>query len=407
MPTVFSDELVVNRSRLAVNVQPFTFHASASNGGALVFAGEDPHWLDYSTLGTFSDLNHCLQRYQVVVGSDEAQNCLELSSPVKAEPEMALTDSRIPIQCLVRELLKQGWSGALRLVRLTKDDIANGERVFDYREFPRKKFYLMCCVDIKGIAPLTTIFRSDQPVAYYKLLLKGNAVEPGLGHKKYMSMLRDAEPQDLPAVADDPPAGDGDTFCALGYESSAPVSKPKPAQDVDEFLFLPPPPEPPETPAASLARSSGDGSGQGVPGDDGAAAQQGEDARHSVPASSSKRRKVGRKFTDALNGGEVVFKDYSGQAGGKQYPNFIFKCPHHADCQRTRGAVGRNIARYGRIEALVFLHAWRDVAVPAGTKHNANDPDPGAVSELLENNRAVFETLLAELEAVAQLTESR
>ena len=77
---------------------------------------------------------------------------------------------------------------------------------------------------------------------------------------------------------------------------------------------------------------------------------------------------------------------------------------HHADCQRTRGVVPRNIGRHGKIEPLVWLHAWRDLVVPADTRHNAVDLDPLAVSELLESNQAVFETLLGEFEEVAQRT---
>ena len=64
------------------------------------------------------------------------------------------------------------------------------------------KAYYIVILEIDRCKPLSSTIPSDQPIAYYKLLLAGRNVEPGLGNNEYKRLLRESPEIAPPAIED-------------------------------------------------------------------------------------------------------------------------------------------------------------------------------------------------------------
>lgn len=53
------------------------------------------------------------------------------------------------------------------------------------------KWYFIALLELERCLPLTDRVPSDQPIAFYKCLLDGRAIESGLGDAAYKAVLRD------------------------------------------------------------------------------------------------------------------------------------------------------------------------------------------------------------------------
>ena len=54
--------------------------------------------------------------------------------------------------------------------------------------------------------------------------------------------------------------------------------------------------------------------------------------------------------------------------------------------RKTRGVMASSTKRYGELEPLAFIHAWRDMAVPPGKPHRRCNPKLEDVSRFLDTN---------------------
>lgn len=64
------------------------------------------------------------------------------------------------------------------------------------------KAYYIVLVELERCMPLASCIPSDEPIAFYKLLLAGHTVEPYLGNPHYIAMLRGVDDAP-PAVLDE------------------------------------------------------------------------------------------------------------------------------------------------------------------------------------------------------------
>ncbi len=103
----------------------------------------------------------------------------------------------------MQELRRLGWIMVKR--RVVHNTAAVGS--FDSRETVSKKIYYQVLLDLPRYLRQTSTIPSDQPILYYRLLLAGRDVEPGLGNDVYKSMMSDGGGDvalPLPAPADPP-----------------------------------------------------------------------------------------------------------------------------------------------------------------------------------------------------------
>ena len=143
------------------------------------------------------------------------------------------------------------------------------------------------------------------------------------------------------------------------------------------------------------ASASGEGLVVATASGDGVAAS-GEGGGHDRIVTPSVRRKGrAREYLPAIGNGVLHFEQYDGGATGKPYENWILKCPHHTNCERTRGCGVFATKRHAELEPLAFLHAWRDVDVPPGKKHRLCNPTTEQLDAQMAENAAAFADLNA------------
>ena len=203
MPTVESWEDPVLRYKLALNIQESSVRPLPEEAGAegllLVYPDANPRWVGHEDICPWTAMVNTLTRFTDVQGMAEHPGCLSLASPEPAKPIHPLTDFKCPTLSILLELYRLGW----KPVRGTcvHDSIACG--VIDGREAVKMKAYYIVILEIARCMPLSSTIPSDQPIAYYKLLLAGRNVEPGLGNPEYKRLLREG-PEIAPPAIEDP-----------------------------------------------------------------------------------------------------------------------------------------------------------------------------------------------------------
>ena len=126
-------------------------------------------------------------------------------------------------------------------------------------------------------------------------------------------------------------------------------------------------------------------------------------ASRAVPRPAARRTPQSRGYLPAVGGGECFFEAYTGGSTGKPYANWILKCPKHQNCQKTRGVGSFSTKRYGELEPLAHLHAWRDMDVPAHNTHRLCNPLAAEVDRQMDSNMAAFADLNARFHLSAGL----
>ena len=100
---------------------------------------------------------------------------------------------------------------------------------------------------------------------------------------------------------------------------------------------------------------------------------------------ATRRKQHARDWKPAINGGRCCYDAYRGPRGNS-YDNWTLQCHRHENCERTRGVMASSTKRYGELEPLAFLHAWRDMAVPPGKPHRRCNPKLEDVSRFVDTN---------------------
>ena len=173
---------------VAIHVQHYDTEALAP-GTLAVYAESDTEWVEPTRLAPIEALMKRMQRWTESTPCRDNANIVVLSGQELARPIFGLEDERCPVLTLSQELLDRGWTRAKGLV--THRDPA--DHTFDGRFATRMRWYfralfhgLETCMPLAGGA-----MPSQHPVAFYRLLVAGVAVGPGLRAKEYMAMLND------------------------------------------------------------------------------------------------------------------------------------------------------------------------------------------------------------------------
>ena len=103
-----------------------------------------------------------------------------------------------------------------------------------------------------------------------------------------------------------------------------------------------------------------------------------------------------RDYKPGVGGGSVYFEGYREGEAGRLYPNWILVCNKHEGCQKTRGVGYFSTKRYGELEPLAFLHAWRDMDVLPGKTHRQCTPSVADIDAQMESHMEAFAAINAE-----------
>ena len=155
-------------------------------------------------------------------------------------------DEHCPTICVAWKLNRLGWAAVQRACLHDRSDVAS----YDAYPAVKMKYYFQVLLSLGVCLDLTSSIPSRQPVLYYKLLLAGQRVEPGLGHDAYKLIWKRLEQAGLvPAIELPPPSPDNIA---------------DPIQDENDDVALPAP-GPPEAPAPKRRRTDAP-RGPGRPG---------------------------------------------------------------------------------------------------------------------------------------------
>ena len=203
MPTIKSRDETMMRARLALNIQSVAVKPGVEDpaGGLVLFEDSDSEWRSWAELGPWQDVHSSLQVFRRVEGSHEHLGCIVAYDPEAARPPYAVTDFRCPAITMVAELHRRGWRPTKARVF---HEFAN-VGVMDSREATKMKAYYIALLEIHRCFPLAIHgLPSDQPILYYKLLLRGQRVEYGLGAKAYLAIMNGLpKPEQPPPILDD------------------------------------------------------------------------------------------------------------------------------------------------------------------------------------------------------------
>ena len=395
---------------------------SVETGSAVIYPSMDPIWITLSKLATFEDIVYRTFRFYTATDDPEHQGCLVVSDRRVARPQIPLTDERCPVLCIFWYLQGQGWHYVKAACEHTLENI--DKKVLDGRDLMRHKLYYMVLCKLEKVLRLTSSVPSTQTQLFYRLLLCGKRVEPGLplqdyidlaGGKRKILPLPVPEPGvDVEPLEIEPPPFDEDLVVA----AEAPGPKAKRPRPKAPAVPLPKaeaaPPEPPQPPTVPLPAPGGAKPPHGpLPPDplppppiiyDPPEPAPDEDlvvaAAHDVEVARARAPQRLLKWRDAVGGGKIRF-DLCKTPDGTTYPNFKIRClrcpKSRTPCEKTWGATPRNTARHGMIEALAYVHAWRPVPITDPTKtHRNHDPSTQEVDDYLAANRPALEALLEE-----------
>ena len=199
MPTIESHSETMVRARLALNVQSFTVKPDAEDalGGIVLFEDSDSEWLSWAELGPWQEVRSILKRFQRVVGSSEHAGCILAYDLVVATPPFPLTDFKCPAITMIAELHRRGWRPTKARVLHETAEVG----AMDSREATKMKAYYIVLLEMPRCFPFARLgLPSDQPISYYKCLLKGVSIDFGLGARAYQAIMRGVEAAPAPIM---------------------------------------------------------------------------------------------------------------------------------------------------------------------------------------------------------------
>jgi len=280
--------------------------------------------------------------------SDSA-GCIDLVKPVVIASTIPLMDKDCPTAVLQCEMDVRGWDPVQH--RVLHDAAAHPDEhhPYDAREPIQRRYYFQCCLSWDRITDLVDDMPSDQPQLYYRLLLAGRAVDPGLGNTEYKRLWAEAdEPLALLDGASD------EEFLALEPPPPRPVPLPLPPIPQPGSSVDPPPPPPPVlflaprrarrhgSPTPGTPPVDGGGDGGTPPGTppDGSAPPIADDPLDEPPAAPPGpflARAPPLKWRYTLDDGSRLRRDHYQVTAGCTYKHWVMTCNQHANCKNNRG----------------------------------------------------------------------
>ena len=233
MPTYESPEDPMRTAKLAVQVQFYeaTEGTEGTGDSRIVHREGDIEWVPLSRIASFDAFWSRCYRWKRVEASTEHVACLQWSHPEAAKPLVALTHDHCPTLALTDALEHQYH---LVPVQHTVIHTPDGPAEFDAREATRMRAYYQVCLDLKTFLPLAGgRIPSQEPVNFYKLLLRRLQAVPGESAAHYLKILnhdskqRKLEPLPLEKPEPPPALGAGDEVL-VPPPPGVPVPVPKP-----------------------------------------------------------------------------------------------------------------------------------------------------------------------------------
>ena len=418
MPTVHSRTALSETSHLAWEVQYFSQRPRRDDeeplplGAVDVSLDGESEWMRPMDLVPFESWRTKLIKYSTTLESS-IEGCSTLTDAAPVQVNIPIMDASCPTFAVIMHLRRQGWKPVDRHV---VHDRAT-PLCYDGCEATKFKFYLQCVASLGDCLGLSSALPSRQPVAYYRLLLRGERAEPYGVAKDYQLLLNQSLRRkgaliEMPALADVPAAlalTDDPDGIICGHAAASSSSRPshdvaivRPAV-VDGGASgsagpcpgaLPPPPLPPPAagpprvdppPVAPPLVDEGDPDHDGILGAP-------LEAAPVVPAgpAAAKHKRV---WVEGLNGAQVSFDNYV-KPTGEFYCNFMIECRRCGHkCTKTKGRVRDKADDL----PLAFLHAWLDVEPLAGKSHAQTNPPKADVQRFQEANAAALTALVATL----------
>ena len=428
MHTFLSAEDISNTSPIAMHVQMFdTFDGgdAVPDGKVRVFAESDSEWLLPSRIAPFENLGR-MNMYRSCIDDPEHRGVMIWSDKHLARRNFAITDTRIPTTVCIALLKEAGWDPVSCIVEHRTLKETGVPLPYDGRECLKMKAYFMVLLSLPKCLPrvIGGCIPSQEPVLFYKLLLRGESVKPGLSAATYRNMWNKTadKEEDLAPIEDAPPApplddDDGEAFSVLpeGVEAKARKARGPggphgrgrgegrgagrggagSSGDGGPPPIVAPPPEP------------GPPRGPGGPGPEPGPPPLIDD----VPDESAEEFDVppivhapeprGPKAREAPNmlpgigGCHVSYNPYVTPAG-KFEPHWKCYCHKHGvNCDKRRGV--QFSKKWGKIEPLCYLHAWHEVAFPTKPtikSHALDNPTQEEVDRWAVEHRAELEAIV-------------
>jgi len=398
---------------------------------ARLYATSDPEWLVPARLATFMDFATRLTRYDRERPDPTSTACVLWEDPHKVQPAVPITDEHYPTVCLITHLKAKGYYSVSKTVEHTKPLAAGETGPYDGRECLKQKWYYQVLLRLPSCLPLCGgSLPSQEPVAFYKLLLRGEKAVPGKPSKEYVRQFnalkgltkKEILPLDDVDLTSLVPSRPGSSFFVPLAGGELPKKKARQATpgsggggagkrhggDSDPT----PAPLPPVGPdlggdvggapghggdsvpgpggvggsGSGGAGSSGDGAGAG------GAAGCGEDGSFFAPPEAKQKNPLPPKV-DSLDGLKIRYHVYPNPTG-KLEPHWILYCnnpDHGGACEKRKGATPRNEAVFGEIEPVAYLHAWHAIEWPTDPKkatHAQENPTKAQVREIAERRGA-------------------
>jgi len=359
MHTVRSADDVTQQNGMLVQILWMDrWYAADHDDAVRVYAVDDPEWVHPQEIADFDNLQHRMTLYRQSVADNDHPACMIVSDPVVARPKYPLDDARAPTLAVAWYLRQHGGVPVNAICDHKEAWVAENPWNFDHRGGTRCKPYLQVLLKLAQCLPLSGgHVPSQQPMTYYRLLMRGIKTEPGLKHKHYALVhnraLKKEEGDILPLEDDDPP-DDPNEFFAVPVGAHA---KEPPRRRAGGLGHGRGGPRPKPLPAPPIVDGPHD---EPVPVED-------NEYFADPPAPEVEREKKPRTdyggYHPAIDGCKVSYQP-CGMSHGTRLWNWRLKCPEHGGCYKSIRDVDRHQARFGNIEPLAFLHAWAKVPWP-------------------------------------------
>ena len=393
--------------------------AAVPAGTSKVFADGDTEWVRPSSIASFTDLQDKLKVHHEVRPDPEA-GVLVLSDTHRAQPDIPIMSPKCPVLSIIQHCKRRGWRPTSARVVHTTEAIGD----FDCQEAIKFREYLQCVASLPSCIPLTPEMPSRQPIAYYRLLLRGMRAVPNESAKTYQLALntdlrkrgKQVELLPLEDAVGEPLEDDDPDGIVVPGAARIPKAQPKRDQGPRVVRDVPvvepvcgggPDPDPPVGMPPTICGRPG--SSGGPYHEEPAVIEDGDDPDGIVagPVGMAPRpppRRAGahenKDWKAGLFGSGVIYEEYR-KKDDSIYRNYTILCTKHVNpcCVKTKGRYEGNMRRHGELEPLAFLTAWLFCEPKPGKTHanRASDPSDEMVDGIVRENADELQDLFQRL----------
>jgi len=393
-----------------------------------VYGVGDPVWLRPSEISDFQGFYKFLWKWDA--GPSEHDCCLALTNKRRALCHLPLQDRNCPVMTICNELRHRGWVG----IEEHQTHTALAPKVFDAMPAMKMRSYYQVLLRLLECLPLTSALPSRECVMFYKLLLAGVTVEPGLPNKEYLRLAKQVDLKKpglaiLDGEEEHPaePVDDGlDGIVSVSHKAAPPKAKPRakgasssgvgrpvakkaagPGTVDPVPIELPPPVMPPPLPPPPPAPPKPGGPAPPPPAPverDGLEGIVSAPRRpeHDPAPGPPRPREPGIWF-DGLPGTSVSFKPYNPpDRKAKPYVEWKIKCARPgcaAGCMKKRSVTPGHTALFGEIEPLAYLNAWLGTPAKENKTHQATNPSDASVAAVAQAHGEAIRHVIAQVPA--------